>query len=393
MKRKVKQRVEGLKVAVVGESLFKRGGAENHLKEILNAFPKAELYTPSYDPKFVKDFFPTTKKIHHSFMQYLPKKFDFKPYFLLQPLAYKSFNFKKYDVIISLSIAFSKYANTQGIKHIDICMTPPKFLWQKESRSIKNGNKFTGLNKLMYKIYSMFMGTSFERKWQEWDREAARKCTKIVAISNVVKARIKKYYDMDADVIYPPVDVKGIGSLKRSIKKENWFLYLGRVETYKGVDLAIKACVKANVPLKIAGVGDNFDEMQELVKKLNAKGLVKFLGYVSEDEKFDLLGRARALLFPVRDEDFGITPVEANAAGTPVIAYREGGVMETISEENPNTGIFFDQYDEETLSKILKNFKPEKYAPDNCRKQANNFASEIFIYKLQNYVKDVIQKN
>jgi len=272
-------------------------------------------------------------------------------------------------------------------------MSPPKFLWQKQGRSLKSEEQLEGINSLLYRFYDFFTNTFLEKIWQRWDKKAANRCDKIAAISEVVKKRVKKYYDYDADVIYPPVEVSKIKEARKVNRKENWFLYLGRVETYKGVDLAIKACHRAGVPLKIAGKGDHFDAMRDLVKRLNAKGLVKFLGFVTDEEKINLLSRTKALIFPVRDEDFGIVPVEANAAGTPVIAYREGGVTETISEDNPKSGIFFEKYTIKELAKILKNFKSENYDPDNCRKQANNFASEIFVYKLQNYVKDALQDN
>jgi len=394
MKRKLRNRGANIKVAVVTDPLYKRGGAEDHVRGILQAFPKAELFTAYYDPKFTADYYPHVK-VHHSFMQYLPgvRGVMHYVYLLFHPWAYRSFNFKGFDVVVSISISFGKFAKPKNIPHVDICMSPPKFFWEKEGRTLKDKNKFSGFNKFMFGIYSFFMDTFLERKWQKWDKEAAESCTKIIATSNVVKARIKKYYDIDADVIYPPVDTKPLQASKAINRKENWFLYSGRVETYKGVKLAIQACVKAGVPLKVVGKGDDLDAMQTLVQKLNAKGLVKFLGYVSDEEKFDLMSRAKALIFPVRHEDFGIVPVEANASGTPVIAFREGGVLETISEENPRTGIFFDEYKVDALAKILKNFKSSDFLPDNCRKQANNFASEIFVYKLQNYVKDVLQKN
>jgi glycosyltransferase involved in cell wall biosynthesis len=327
-------------------------------------------------------------------MQYLPWRDKLRQfYLLLQPLAYRSFRFKNFDIVVSLSIAFSKFVRPRRIKHINICMSPPKFLWQKQGRSLKSEEQLEGINSLLYRFYDFFTNTFLEKIWQRWDKKAANRCDKIAAISEVVKKRVKKYYDYDADVIYPPVEVSKIKEARKVNRKENWFLYLGRVETYKGVDLAIKACHKAGVPLKIAGKGDHFDAMRDLVKKLNAKGLVKFLGFVTDEEKVNLLSRTKALIFPVRDEDFGIVPVEANAAGTPVIAYREGGVTETISEDNPKSGIFFEKYTIKELAKILKNFKSEDYDPDNCRKQANNFASEIFVYKLQNYVKDALQDN
>lgn len=388
--RKKKRNIpeESLRVAVVAEPLFKHGGAEVHLRYIIKAFPNCEVYTAYYDKKFVKEFFGDIK-IHHSFIQYLPKKFQFRQlYLLFHPWAYRSFKLKGYEGIISVSIAFAKFAHAKGIKHIDFCMTPPKFLWEKEGRSLKNVEQLKGVNRTFFRIYSFFMDTFLEKLWQKWDKQAAAKCDKIVAISKVVQKRIKKYYGLESDVIYPPVEVKMIQYFKKINRKENWFLYMGRVETYKGVDLAIKACAMANVPLKIAGTGDNLEQMKELVKNMNKKGLIKFLGYVSDEEKINLLSRCRALIFPVRNEDFGIIPVEANAAGTPVIAYREGGVLETISEENPKTGVFFDKYDAESLAEVIKKFKDSLYDPDNCRKQADNFAAEIFMYKLKNYVKE-----
>lgn len=391
--RKNPTKESNIKVAVISEPLFKHGGAEIHLKYILDSFEDCELFTAYYDEKFVKDFFPGIK-IHHSFMQYLPGRDKFRHlYLLLQPLAYRSFRFKNFDIAVSLSIAFAKFARPRNIKHVNICMSPPKFFWQKKSRTLKDSQQLSGINRILFKLYDSLTGTFLEKIWQNWDRNAAKRCHKMAAISNVVKKRVKKYYDIDADVIYPPVEVKRIKALRKVNRKENWFLYMGRVETYKGVDLAIKAAVKAGVPLKVAGTGDDFENMKILVKNLNAKGLVKFLGYVSDEQKFNLMARTKALIFPVKDEDFGIVPVEANASGTPVIAYKQGGVMETISEQNPKTGIFFVKYTVNDLAKILRNFDSGKYDPDNCRKQADNFASEIFVYKLQNYVKDALHDN
>ena len=380
-----------IKVAVVYEPLYKMGGGELHMRYILEAFPNSELFTAYYDEDLVKKNFKNTK-INASFLQKLPWRDKFRYiYLLFLPMAYKSFRFKDFDVIISLSSHFAKFANQKGVKHIDICMTPPKFLWQKDDRTLKKKSQLSGVNKFFFGIYSFFMNTALEDIWRKWDREAAQKCERIAAISNVVKKRVQEYYGVDADVIYPPVEVSKIAKYPKVNRKENWFLYLGRVERYKGVHLAIKACDKLDLPLKIAGTGDDLEAMKQLVETLAAKGIVKFLGYVSEDEKYELLSRARALIFPVRGEDFGIVPVEANAFGTPVIAYKDGGPMETVSLENPSTGVFFEKYPVDSLVSVLKKFKPEKYTQDNCVKQSQNFASEIFIYKLQNYVKDTLQ--
>ena len=378
-----------INVAVICDPLYKKGGAEAHLRYMLDTFPQKTLFTAFYDKEFVEREFPDIE-IKASFMQHLPWKIELKNFYnLFLPLAYKSFKFKDFDIILSISISFAKFAHG-NIPHINICMSPPKFLWQKEGRSIKDASQVKGINRVLYKVYSFFSKTFVEDLWRKWDKRAANRLDRIIAISNVVKERIKKYYDMDADVIYTPVDVTGLTKASRGFKKENWFLYLGRVETYKGVELAIRAATDAKVPLKIGGIGNDLERMKELVKELNAKGLVKFLGYFSDEEKPALLAKAKGLIFPVQGEDFGMIPVEANAAGTAVIAYRDGGVTETISESNPKTGVFFDKYDYKVLSKILKKFNEEDYLPESCRTQALSFSSEIFQYKLKTYVEDIL---
>lgn len=378
------------KIAVVSDPLFKYGGAEKQLIDILKAFPNSTLYTAFCDRDFVKKYFPNVV-VKTSFMQYIPGKFKFRYLLqLIQPLAYRSFRFKGYDAILSISIAFAKFSKGR-VPHINICMSPTKFFWEKEGRSLKDAQQFKGINKFLFKFYAFFMDTFLEDIWKGWDRKAAQRVDRMISISQVVQRRVKKYYQRDSDVIYPPVDVKAIQEVTKLNRKENWFLYLGRVETYKGVELAIRAAYEAKVPLKVVGVGDDLQRMKDLVKQLNAKGYVKFLGFVSNEEKLDLLAKAKALVFPVKGEDFGIVPVEANAAGTPVIAYYDGGVVETISNINPKSGEFFKKYDYKSLAKILKNFDGREYKSANCRKQASNFAIEIFIYKLQRYVDDAIQ--
>ncbi|MCD4811897.1 glycosyltransferase [bacterium] len=381
-----------LKLAVVFDPLYKRGGAEKHLKYILQTFPNAELFVPYYDKEFVKKYFPNVK-IHSSFMQYLPWKDRLKYlYLLLQPLAFKSLNLRNFDGVLSLSIAFAKFAKApRGKKHVNYCMSPPKFLWQKNDRSLKKEDQLEGVNKMLFNFYSFFMDTFLEDIWKSWDIKAAQRVDHMIANSKVVKRRIKKYYDVNADVMYPPVEVEDMRPERIMNKKEHWFLYVGRIETYKGVELAIRACIEAKVPLKIIGKGDDEQRMKDLVKELNAKGLVKFLGFISDTKKAKMMQRCKALIFPVRGEDFGIVPVEANAAGSAVIAYRSGGVVETISSSNPKTGIFFRKYKVEELAKILKNFKEEEYDSRNCINHAQEFTASIFMYKLKNYIEDVIQ--
>jgi glycosyltransferase involved in cell wall biosynthesis len=384
--------ISNRKVAVLFDPLYKFGGAELHLRYILETFPQAELFVPYYDKEFVKKNFPNIK-IHHSFLQYLPWKDSLKYiYLLLQPLAISTYRFKGFEAIVSLSIQFGKFAKG-NIKHVNICMSPPKFLWQKDDRSIKDVNSLKGINRLFFRIYSFFMDSFLEDMWKKWDARAAQRLDGMVAISNVVKRRIKKFYDVKAEVMYPPVEIEKLKPKKLLKRKENWFLYLGRIETYKGVELAIRACVEAGVPLKVAGTGADVDRMKDLIKELNAKGLVKMLGFIDEELKYDLLRRCKALIFPVRGEDFGIVPVEANACGSVVIAYKDGGVVETISDVKPKTGIFFTKYNYKELAKILKKFDADDYEPTNCIIQAENFDAKIFMYKLKNYVEDMLQSS
>ncbi|HVX92681.1 MAG TPA: glycosyltransferase, partial [Candidatus Dojkabacteria bacterium] len=324
------------KIAIVVDELTRLGGAEKVLKTLLSDYPDATVFTSYSDSKFVKKEFPKVK-VKNSFIQYIPfsKQFN-RELLLLHPLAYRSFSFIGYDLVISISAGFGKFIKPWfGTKHILYCLTPPRFLWLKDSRSTKKSKKFS------YKIYSLFMGTFLEKIWQNWDRKAARKATKVVTISETVRERAQEVYGVDSEVIYPPVDVEKIKLNEDNDSREKWFLYHGRLERYKGVHLAIAACAMTHTPLKISGVGNELDELQQMVLDYNAKGLVKFLGRLEDEEVYDLMYKCKGLIFPVKDEDFGIVPVEANAAGAPVIAFKSGGSKETVSEDHPKSGIFF----------------------------------------------------
>jgi len=375
-----------IKLAIVVDKLDSFGGAEQVVSSLIDEFPGAVLYTSYSDKKFLKENFPGVKVVN-SIINYLPFfKALRNEYLLLQPLAYKLFSFKKYDIVISVSTSFAKFIrSSKTVPHIHYCLTPPKFFWLEEGRTIKD------MERASFKFYSFFRGTILEKIWQMWDRNAARKATKVVSISEVVSERVKRIYGIDSEVVYPPVKVKEIDFHKDLKKRENWFLYHGRIERYKGVELAIRACVENKVPLKVSGIGSDFDNMKELVQELNAKGVVQMLGYTTDKIKTDLLKRCKGLISPIIDEDFGIVPVEANAAGVPVIAHDSGGVRETVSEKNPKTGMFFKKWDVESLSRALKRFRVEDFDPYNCRKQAENFSEEIFRYKIRNLVEDVVR--
>lgn len=383
----MKQKEGKPKIAISYDALDTLGGKEKVLRQLLLEFPDAKVYTVRSDKKFLQREFPNLK-VKNSFIHYIPfERYFRRVLFLLYPLAYRSFSFLGFDIVISISDNFAKFIKpwNKKTKHIGYVITPPRFFWLQKKRSIKS------MDTLAFKFYNSFRSTFLENIWKKWDRDAAKRMDYVISISKEIARRVKKFYGLQSEVIYPPVDIKEIKFIKDSGKRENWFLYLGRVETYKGVELAIRACAMAHKPLKIAGIGQHMEEMQELVKELNAKGIVKFLGYPSDEFRSELFSKCKALLFPVQNEDFGIVPVEANASGAAVIAYRSGGVLETISEENPKTGVFFNEYTPESLAKVISEFNIDDFDPKNCNKQAGNFANEIFRYKMRNLINDVFQ--
>jgi len=373
-----------LKVALISDELQVWGGAQYHLDVLSQLFPHAPIYT-SVSEQDIRNRLPG-RKIINTFIQHLPfERLLRKEWFLLYPLAFRSIDLKKYDVVISISSAFSKMVKVTGkTKHIMICLTPPRFLWM-DTRNLKKSSRLT------YWLYETFVRNLLHKYWKRMDKNAACSVDKIVSISKEIQSRVKEFYGRDSDVIYPPVEVNGITVNNDPRTRKNWFLYLGRVETYKGVDLVINACIKANAPLVVAGTGSGFEEMKDMVFKAKAGHLIRFTYNPTDEQKFKLLARCKALIFPVKDEDFGIVPVEANAAGTPVIAYRGGGVLETLSEDNPKTAVFFDEYSVDCLAEALSSFDINSFNPDNCRKQAEQFSREIFEYKIKQLIENVVR--
>jgi glycosyltransferase involved in cell wall biosynthesis len=164
-------------------------------------------------------------------------------------------------------------------------------------------------------------------------------------------------------------------------------LYLGRVEEYKGVELMIRAVAKSKKKLKVAGTGSALEDMKRLVKELNAEDNIEFLGYVEDSLKGELIYNCKGLIFPVRDEDFGIVPVEANAAGCPVLAYKGGGVLETIVDGK--TGLFFSEYTVESLSKALDEWDEYHFDAEDCLNQSQKFSFEVFQNNILNIVNEI----
>lgn len=230
------------------------------------------------------------------------------------------------------------------------------------------------------------------------DYNASKNVDYYIANSEEVAARIKKFYRREATVIYPPVDTKNGKWQMTNGKSKQYFLAGGRLARPKHIDLIIKACKELDVPLKIFGKGfaGYGEELKEIVNRKSQivngekKQLTEFVGEVTDEEKWELMSSARAFLFASEDEDFGIIPVEAMAAGLPVIAYRSGGVQETVVDLE--TGLFFDELNVESLVNAIKKFQTMKFDSKVCQRRAEKFSKERFEEDVQRFVKNVLDK-
>ncbi len=342
-----------MKIALVYEYLTQLGGGERVLQTLCEMFPEAPIYTLIYDEKTTNDAFKN-RKIYTSFLQKIPgsKKF-FRSFIWLMPLAVEQFDLSNFDLVISISHSYGKGIITKpGTRHVCYCLTPTRYLWSDPG--------------LPFKSISRFILTYL----RIWDYQAAQRVDYFIADSKNVQQRIKKYYGRESELIYPPVET---GKFYISQNPKNYFLMVGRQVPYKRFDLAIKAFAKLpNEQLLIIGDWPFYSRLK--IKKFKAKN-IKFLGRVSEKELTRYYADCKALIFP-QEEDFGIVPVEAMAAGRPVISYRAGGALETVVEGE--TGAFFNEQTPESLTEAVKNFREQKFNPDIIRKWASKFDKEIF---------------
>lgn len=359
-----------MKVAIVDDYL-RWGGAVQVVAVLHELFPEAPIYTIFSEvekDKLLKEKFKNAKIIE-SWFACLPHPFKLiSPLRFLIPLIWGSFDFKDYDLVISsASWAISKGFGNGQTTEICYCHTPPRYLYGYETS--RNWQKHW---------YVRLYATVVNHFMRLYDYKQAQKVTYFVANSREVAERIKKFYRRESVVINPPVDVLQ-GQALQNLKRE-YFLTGGRLEMPKNFDLIIKAFNELGLPLKVYGTG-----FQEEHLKSIAGPNIEFLGIVDNEERNRLMAGAKAFIVAAVDEDFGITPVEAMAAGCPVIAYRGGGYLETVVEGK--TGEFFNKGTPEALVKILKAFDHKKYKPENCRFQAQKFSKERFKKEILEFIK------
>lgn len=389
-----------LKIALVHDYLSSYGGAEAVLSVFHEMYPEAPIYTIFSDVKSVDsdrllvvgEKQNSTNLLNEKFKdaKIIPSWFDkipfrkrlMSPLLWLIPLIWDSFDFSEYDLVISsASWAITKGFANDKTKEICYCHTPPRYLYGYDTSG--PWKKY-----LLVRIYAAIC-SHFMRLY---DFKRAQKVTQFVANSQEVAKRIKKFYKRESVVINPPVDVEKIKDQRSKTKTKpktlsndegKYFLTGGRLVTAKNFDLIIKACNELKIPLKIYGIGP-----EEITLKSIAGPTIEFLGNVSEEEKFSLMANCRAFIVAGRDEDFGITPVEAMAVGAPVIAYRGGGYVETVIEGK--TGVFFDECNVESLMNVFKKIKSMKFKKEMLRKQAKKFDKGEFEGKLLKLVDGLI---
>ncbi len=361
-----------VKTAVVHDWLVTYAGAERLLEQTLEVFPQADLFSLVDFLSAEKRFFIKNKKVTTSFLQCLPLvRTKYRSYLPLMPYAIESLDISGYDLVISVSHAVAKGVKTRpGQKHICLCCSPIRYAWDLRAQYLEEA----GLDKGIKSVLANFL---LDRV-KAWDLRVTPRVTDFVAISDYIGQRIKNNYGRDYTVIYPPVYVDKFGLVE---KKEDFYLTASRMVPYKKIPLIIEAF--AGMPdkkLVVIGTGPEWEKA-----KARAKGNVELLGYQDDVALRGYMQRAKAFVFAA-EEDFGIAPLEAQACGTPVIAYGQGAVRETIAEGV--TGLFFPEQTVESIRNAVGEFEKRAgdFKPSAVRRNAERFSSERFREELRAYV-------
>jgi glycosyltransferase involved in cell wall biosynthesis len=357
-----------MKVALVHDYLNQMGGAERVVIALHEIFPDAPIYTSIYDPARVDPAFQKMD-IRTSFMQKLPMVTKHhQPYLPMYPFAMEKLDLRGYDLVLSSSSAFGKGVITRPeTLHICYCHTPMRWCWNYEEYVEREH-----LGKVARAILPFLI-----TKLRIWDQISAMRVDHFLANSPIVAERIRKYYRREAIYIPPPVEASRF-PFDPTIEAENYFLILSRLVPYKRIDLAIEACNQLQLPLVIIGGGRDLERLKRM-----AGPTIRFLGKLSDEEVLHYYTHCRAFIFP-GEEDFGITPLEAQACGRPVIAYGAGGALATIVDGI--TGVFFREQTVESLMTVLSSFNERMFNPFVIRNQALEFDTPRFRHRILQFV-------
>ncbi|WP_252107289.1 MULTISPECIES: glycosyltransferase [unclassified Halomonas] len=365
-----------MRVAIIHDWLTTWAGAEKALAELLNCFPQAELFTTV---NFLeKRNIPalTNRVIHTSFIQRLPfVRKRYRHYLPLMPLAVEQFDLKGFDLVLSSSHAVAKgVLPDPNAVHICYCYSPMRYAWDMQHQYLRESGKARG-------VMSWIMRWQLHRL-RQWDYISAQRVDHFVAISRYIQRRIANCYRREADVIYPPVEVD---KFRHDQPREAFYLTASRMVPYKRIDLVIEAFNRMpDKQLIVIGDGPDYSKLSA-----QAGANVTLMGYQPDEVLIDHLERTRAFLF-MAEEDFGILPVEAQAAGAPVIGYSIGGMAETIPDDI--SGLWVAEQTSEALIERVNAFEirreadPESFAASICRKNAERFSTANFTSAIQSLV-------
>jgi glycosyltransferase involved in cell wall biosynthesis len=348
----------GLDVALVHDWLNQQGGAENVLLELHEMYPEAPTYTSFYDPKLVDQAFAGLD-IRTTWMQRLPFwRNNHQALMPLYPLAFRTTKIKASELVISNCSAFCKGVRISGeATHVCYCLTPTRFLWTPDNY-LAGERAPIGARLVLPPLLKLA---------RRWDYRAAQRVSQFVAISNAVADRILKFYGRSSIVVHPPVNVDRFAPTSRV---GDHFLIVSRLVPYKRIDLAVQTCTELGLPLRIIGTGRAEANLRSI-----AGPTVKFVGRLPDREVSHEMSRCRALLFP-GEEDFGIAPVEAQAAGRPVVAFAAGGALDTVVEGE--TGILFSEQTVASMGTALHQMQSAEFSTEKLMANASRFSIEKF---------------
>ncbi len=363
-----------LKVAIVHEWFVTYAGSERVVEQILNVFPQADLFALV---DFLQDGergFLGGRQVHTSFIQRLPRaRTAFRNYLPLMPLAVEQFDLSAYDLVISSNHAVAKGVITgPGQVHISYVHTPIRYAWDLQHQYLRESGLDSGLKSWIAKMSLHYL--------RMWDAHTAHGVDAFLANSKYIAGRIRKVYGRDAAVVYPPVD---IARFALRTDKEDFYLAASRMVPYKRMPMIVEAF--ATMPdnqLVVIGDGPELHRVRTLATNMRN---IRILGYQPTEVLADYMARARAFVFAA-EEDFGITPVEAQACGTPVIAYGAGGVLETVmssADREKRTGLFFRDQTAAAVRDVVQEFEAAReFRPDVCRANAERFSISCFRERL-----------
>jgi glycosyltransferase involved in cell wall biosynthesis len=361
-----------VKIAIVHDYLNQAGGAERVVGTLHTMFPDAPIFTTILDRASLWDVLRDAD-IRTSWMQRLPLlKRHFKAYLLFYPGAIERFDLRDYDLVISSSSAFGKAAITRpDAVHVCYCHTPMRFVWDYQ-RYMEREQYGSPIRAVLVPVLKRF---------RKWDVKTAVRPNVYVANSTVVADRIRRFYGRESVIVPPPVAIQRFTPVSKS---EDFYLIVSRLNPYKRVDLVVKAFNDLGRPLVIIGDGPDRAVLERM-----AKPNITFLGRLPDPEVAAYYARSRALLFP-GDEDFGIVPLEANAAGRPVVAFKAGGALDTVVDGK--TGIFFCDLTPESLTEAVLRSEATAWDTVAIRRHAEEFAEPHFRERFMRVVEEAVEQ-